>query len=76
MKKLVPLMLLFMFMLSNLACRKTLICVSCIAQKKTTGEIIDTRSACDEESSYTNGFATGFKSKYANQSDSINVLCK
>jgi len=74
MKKLIP-SLLLSFILVNAGC-KDLTCISCIAQKKSTGEIIETRATCDKDSDYTDGFASGFKSRYATQTDSINVLCK
>ena len=61
-------------LLFTASCNKDINCVTCIAQKK-TGQVIDARSGCDSEFNYLNGFENGFRDKYKNALDSVNVIC-
>lgn len=47
-----------------------------IVCQKISGEIIDTRAACDKSGDFIDGFVDGFTSKYSGAVDSVRVLCK
>ncbi len=72
--KIVAILVTFLFFLAS--CLKNLQCISCIAQNKYTGVVIDTRAECDKSNRYLDGYISGFKERYKAQSDSIIVLCK
>jgi hypothetical protein len=63
----------FVILLSLTACKKQY-CISCIAQNKRTGMIIENSLQCSDRG-FVNGYGDGFKERYKTQSDSVMVIC-
>lgn len=51
-------------------------CVSCIAQGKKSGIIIDHDIICDRSASYIEGFIEGFELSYKEQGDTAVINCE